>query len=150
MPNEGVGVNALPSDLDIIKATQAAYNIDDINSTVAIVNMSIPKFSISAKTDLTQALKNCGINDAFSSELSDFTPLTTDRNDLYVSKAEHTALVEIDENGVTGAAYTQIDLCGGAPRPEDEIDFILDRPFMFTITGRDGSILFAGIVRNID
>ena len=150
LPNEGVDVNMLPSDPDIIKATQTAYNIDDINSTVAIVNMSIPKFSISAKTDLTQALKNSGISDAFSSELSDFTPLTTDRNDLYVSKAEHTALVEIDENGVTGAAYTQIDLCGGAPRPEDEIDFILDRPFMFTITGRDGSILFAGIVRNID
>ena len=49
MPNEGVGVNALSSDPDIIKATQTAYNIDDINSTVAIVNMSIPKFSISAK-----------------------------------------------------------------------------------------------------
>ena len=70
--------------------------------------------------------------------------------DLARRSVDTTALVEIDENGVTGAAYTQIDLCGGAPRPEDEIDFILDRPFMFTITGRDGSILFAGIVRNID
>ena len=35
-------------------------------------------------------------------------------------------------------------------KPDDEIVFVLDRPFMFIVTGRDGSILFSGIVRNID
>jgi serine protease inhibitor len=37
----------------------------------------------------------------------------------------------------------------GAAGPDAEIDFVLDRPFLFLITGRDGSILFSGIVRNI-
>ena len=38
----------------------------------------------------------------------------------------------------------------GAAKPDEEIEFVLDRPFMFIVTGRDGSILFSGIVRNID
>ena len=33
--------------------------------------------------------------------------------------------------------------------PDDEIDFVLDRPFLFLVTGQDGSILFSGVVRNI-
>ena len=59
-------------------------------------------------------------------------------------------MVEIDENGVTGAAYTKLEISEGAAKPDDEIDFVLNRPFLFVITGRDGSILFSGIVRNID
>lgn len=59
-------------------------------------------------------------------------------------------MIEIDEEGVTGAAYTALNLAGGAALTEDEIDFVLDRPFMFVLTGADGSILFGGIVRNID
>ena len=34
--------------------------------------------------------------------------------------------------------------------PDDEIDFVLDRPFLFLVTGQDGSLLFSGVVRNID
>ena len=59
-------------------------------------------------------------------------------------------MVEVDENGVTGAAYTEIALAEGAAEPEEEIDFIVDRPFLFMVTGRDGSVLFAGIVKNIE
>jgi hypothetical protein len=38
--------------------------------------------------------------------------------------------------------------CGCAPLPEDqkEIDFVLDRPFIFAITGEDHLPLFAGVV----
>jgi serine protease inhibitor len=149
LPKEGVDVNSLLTDPDTIKATRTEYMTDDENASTAMVNMSIPKFSISNNSDLTQALKNCGISDIFDPLSSDFSPLTDDRNELYVSKAEHTALVEIDEQGVSGAAFTRVDLSGGAMLPEEEIDLVLDRPFMFMICGRDGSILFAGIVRNI-
>jgi serine protease inhibitor len=38
--------------------------------------------------------------------------------------------------------------CGAARPPEDEIDFILDRPFLFLITSRDNLPLFAGVVEN--
>lgn len=35
-------------------------------------------------------------------------------------------------------------------KKDEEIDFVIDRPFMFILTGGDGSILFSGIVRNIE
>ena len=112
--------------------------------------MSIPKFKVSGKIDLIDAIRSLGVTDALDYNLADFTPLTTDGDDLYLSKAQHAAMVEIDEHGVTGAAYTELAVTMGAAKPDDEIDFVLDRPFMFIVTGRDGSILFSGIVRNID
>ena len=35
---------------------------------------------------------------------------------------------------------------GAAVPPEEEIDFVLDRPFVFVITGEDGLPLFIGVV----
>ena len=32
----------------------------------------------------------------------------------------------------------------------EEIDFVLDKPFMFVVTGADGAVLFTGIVKNIN
>lgn len=151
LPNDGVDVNSLISDPDIIKAMPGVTyeETEDPNRSYCLVHMSVPKFNISYKSDLLEILKALGITDALDPKCSDFTPLTTD-TDIYVSRAEHAAMVEIDEHGVTGAAYTALMLDGmGTPVIEDEIDFVLDRPFMFVITGFDGSILFSGIVRNI-
>ena len=69
-------------------------------------------------------------------------------DEIYLSEASHAALVEIDEEGVTGAAYTELAMAAGAAMPQDEIDLVFDRPFLFTVTARDGSVLFAGIVQN--
>ena len=113
------------------------------------MNLSVPKFRVSGRTDLTAAARALGVTDALDAALSDFTPLTTERDDIYLSKAEHAAMIEIDEQGVTGAAYTEILLAGAGTPPEEELDFVLDRPFLFLVTGRDGSILFSGIIRNM-
>ena len=78
---------------------------------------------------------------------ADFTPLS-DLEGIALSKATHTAMVEIDENGVAGAAYTDLMSAGGA-LPDEVIRLNLDRPFVFMVTGKDGSLLFAGAVRNI-
>ena len=147
LPNEGLDVNALASDPDIMKAL--IYDGEDENRSNPLVNLAVPKFKVSGKTDLIEIVRALGITDALDPKLSDFTPLTTERNDLFMSKAEHAAMLEIDEHGVMGAAYTELAIVAGAALPDDEIDFVLDRPFMYIVTGRDGSILFSGIVRNI-
>jgi serine protease inhibitor len=51
----------------------------------------------------------------------------------------------IDEKGVTGAAYT-LSLRGMGAPPDEIVDFILDRPFLFVVQGHDGLPLFVGIV----
>ena len=150
LPQEGADVNALASDPQVFTVLHANRNRDDEGWYFPLVNLSVPKFSVSQKTDLLDAMHSLGITDALDPAVSDFTPLTKQIEGLFVSSAEHAAMVEIDENGVTGAAYTEIAVTEGALEPEDEIDFVLDRPFLFVVTGNDGSVLFSGIVRNIE
>ena len=59
---------------------------------------------------------------------------------------EHGARVGIDEQGVKAAAYTLATRDGGSSTPDEEVDFVLDRPFLFVITGVDGLPLFVGAV----
>ena len=35
---------------------------------------------------------------------------------------------------------------GATAPPEEEVDFVLDRPFLFAVTSQDGLPLFVGIV----
>lgn len=147
LPHEGMDVNVLASDPEVFSALEFS---EGGNWSYPEVHLSVPKFKVSADTDLIDTLKELGITDALDPSAADFTPVTEEEKSLYISSAEHAALVEIDENGVTGAAYTMLAMTEGAALPSDEIDFVLDRPFMFVVTGRDGSILFSGIVRNID
>ena len=149
LPNEGTDVNALASDPEVFKAVQA--EVTDENRSYFRVNLSVPKFRVSEKTDLLEIAGELGMTDVLDPALADFSPLTADREVLFLNKAEHAAMLEIGEHGVTGAAYTELGVIYGAgPPSEEELDFVLDRPFLFILVGRDGSVLFAGIVRNID
>lgn len=148
LPDENVDVNELVSAPDLMKVMQTEEDSNNWNSHM--VNLSVPKFKVSEKTDLIETVRALGVTDALDAELADFTPLSENKNGLYLSKADHAAMLEIDENGVTGAAYTELGVSETAAEiPDDEIDFTLDRPFLFLVTGQDGSILFSGVVRNI-
>ena len=157
LPEEGADVNDLLSDPEVFDAMAfdpEAWDENDPHWSFPLVNLSVPKFSVSGKTDLRETMKALGMTDVLIPGTAGFTPLLTDGREteaegLYVSSAEHAALVEIDENGVTGAAYTDLAVAEGAADPDDVIDFVLDRPFLFTVAAKDGSLLFAGVVRNI-
>ncbi|MBE5862555.1 MAG: serpin family protein [Lachnospiraceae bacterium] len=119
--------------------------------TNPLVHASIPKFHVDQKTDLIEFLAKQGMTDILNSNVSDFSPLTKDSKGIAVGKADHAAMVEIDEQGIKGAAYVDFGLLGaGIPKEREEIDFILDRPFIFVVYSNDGSVLFEGIVRNIE
>lgn len=65
---------------------------------------------------------------------------------IFISQTSHGARVMVDEEGCTAAAYTVMAAAGGAMPPVEEMDFVVDRPFIFVITGDSGLPLFAGIV----
>ena len=116
------------------------------DSKYLTVNLSMPKFDVSSSTDLIEGLKKLGVTDVFDYTASDFTPLT-DLPEIYVSQATHAARVIADEEKVEAAAITVIMTApSSAPPPADEIDFVLDRPFIFAITGASGLPLFTGVV----
>ncbi len=146
LPNGETDLNVLAADPDVLRALREA---DDWSRTD--VHLSAPKFRISAKTDLLETLRSLGVTDALDPSVSDFTPLTKEANQICVSRAEHAAMVEIDQEGVTGAAYNAAMVEEAAEEePEEPIEFVLDRPFLFIVTGADGSILFSGAVRNLE
>ena len=111
-----------------------------------IVNLSLPKFDISSQANLVEGLQALGVTDVFDPAVSDFSPMTTDMEGIYVSQVKHGVRVAVDEEGVTAAAYTMMATSGSGAPPEDEVDVVLDRPFLFALTSPDGLPLFTGVV----
>ena len=144
LPDEGITVAELAKDGELLELISGEQweNCKDI-----MVNLSMPKFDVSSSMDLGDDLQAMGITDVFDDTLSDFSPLTSDLENIYVSEAVHTARVMVDEEGCMATAFTVLEAAAGeAPGETDEIDFILDRPFLFVITNESGLPLFAGVV----
>ena len=87
------------------------------------------------------------MTDAFDAARADFSALTEEEIPAFVSRVQHAARVQIDEEGAVATAYTVVILGeGAAAPPEEEIDFVLDRPFLFVITDAQGLPMFVGVV----
>lgn len=144
LPDEGVDIKDILTDEQALALM--CMDISKVESKTLRVNLSLPKFDVKSKLDLASGLKNLGVTDCFSASEADFSPLTD--GSIWLDKVEHGARVAVDEEGVVAAAYTAMMLCGAAMPPEDEVDFVLDRPFVFVITGADNLPLFVGVVNN--
>lgn len=144
LPDEGVSVEEVVSDPELMDLLFRTYENPWENQKTLKVNLSMPKFDVASDLDLTEGLKNLGVTDVFDESVSDFTPMT-EKPGLYVSEAVHAARVKVDEEGCEAAAYTVMMVNATAMMPpEEEIDFVLDRPFVFVIT--TGVPLFIGVV----
>lgn len=150
LPDEGVEVNKLLYDKEVMDFifSENEFQNEWQNQKEIVINLSVPKFDITSQIDLQKGLENLGVTDVFDSEKSDFSPVT-DMKNTYIGKAQHDVRFAIDEKGVTATAYTVMLKCGGGAPPDDEIDFVLDRPFLFTITSDDGLPLFIGVVNQL-
>lgn len=144
LPDEGVSVDELLRDEQTLEFLLADGEWE--NSKYLIVNLSVPKFDVTSQMELGEGLRALGVTDVFDYVVSDFSPMTEDTDEVYVSTAQHDARVVIDEEGCTAAAYTVMAATGAAMPPEEEIDFVVDRPFLFAVTGADGVPLFVGVV----
>ena len=146
LPDEGVTPENLLEDVQVMDFLLNRSEWE--NSRYLIVNKAIPRFDITSQMDLREGLMALGITDVFDPEHSDFTPMTTDTDNIALSQVKHDARVTIDEDGCTAAAYTVMAMAGAAAPPKEEVDFVLDRPFLFAVTGIDGLPLFVGVVNH--
>lgn len=146
LPDEDKSVSDVLDSGNYLSLLTDGYDYE--NSRTLKVNLALPKFDVTSTIDLREGLTELGITDVFS-ENADFSELCS--SELYVNSARQSARVTIDEEGCTAAAFTEMLLCGSACQPENiqEIDFVLDRPFLFVITGLDGQPLFVGTVFNV-
>ena len=110
------------------------------------VNLSVPKFDVNSTMDLKGGLQEMGVTDVFSEGAANFSEITGDVP-IFLTAANQSVRVQIDEKGVKAAAYIEFPGATSPMPPEEIIDFILDRPFIFAIT--TGKIpLFMGAVNN--
>lgn len=145
LPDKDILPEDLLQDEEALRFLFTANKYNDWNNKKSLrVNLSLPKFDVSSQLSLKEGLQKLGVTDCFS-EKADFSPLTDDKP-IAVSAVNHGARVIADEKGVTAAAYTEMMLVGAAMPPEDEMDFTLDRPFLFAVMSDDNMPLFVGIV----
>lgn len=144
LPDEGVSVNELLADEEALSFLAASEDWE--NKTKANVFLSLPKFEVSSSLDLEEPLKRLGVTDCFDETLADFSPLIGETQ-ARVTGATHGACVRVDEKGVEGAAFTLIAM--GTTESSKPIGFTVDRPFIFVITGEDGTPMFIGVVNQI-
>ena len=121
------------------------------NSKYMLVNLSVPKFDVRSSCDLKEDLQAMGVTDVFDAQTADFSSSLYHHRELkefslFISAVNQATRVAIDEKGVTAASYIEIPGAGAAEPPEEIIDFIVDRPFVFVVTNRYDVPLFAGVV----
>ena len=146
LPDEGV----TPEELLTGGAVDFLLSRESTESKFMTIDFSVPKFDVSADTELSAALRSLGVTDVFAADTADFSPLMDNADGIALSQAKHAARVAIDEEGVIAAAYTVMAAAGAAMPPDERVEFTLDRPFLFAVTGESGAVLFAGIVNTPD
>lgn len=137
-------------EISIDQVLQALSESDENlwkNTILADINLKMPRFALENKLDLVSTLQALGMKKAFTNE-ADFSSMSD--ISTYISLVQQATRLKVDEEGSEGAAVTVIegylsDLM--RPLPEEEVDFFLDRPFLFQIIeSSTGTVLFMGQV----
>ena len=116
------------------------------NSKYMMVRLQLPKFDIRASGDLKEDLQAMGVTNVFQPGAADFGKAVLEDLPMSIGAVNQATRVAIDEEGVTAASYIEMPLCGSAAPPDEHVDFIVDRPFIFVIQNRYDLPLFAGVV----
>jgi len=149
LPNEGVTVDELLMDDEAMRFLISDEKDLWENKKNYCIKLEVPKFDVSSQIDLKTELEKLGVTDIMDPLVADFGPLTDSVTDMFLSSASHGARVLIDEKGCEASAYTILVTEGTAISPKEKIDFVVNRPFIFTITSDVDMPLFVGVVNNV-
>jgi serpin B len=139
LPRSNDGLSQLEASLSLAK-------LDGSLKTLASrrVEVSLPRFKLTAECELKDALSALGMPAAFDSRQADFSGMTGKR-ELAISAVVHKAFVEVDEKGTEAAAATGVVMARTMVKLAPPPAFRADHPFLFLIRdNRNGSILFLG------
>ena len=143
LPDEGYTTGDVLADGQYM---QMVLQQDWENTKWMKVNLSVPKFDVNSTLNLKDGLQEMGVTDVFNEGAANFSEITGDVP-IFLTAANQSVRVQIDEEGVKAAAYIEFPGATSPMPPEEIIDFILDRPFIFAIT-TDNIPLFMGTVNN--
>lgn len=144
LPDEDKDVSQLLQSSQYLECVTNPDAYAETNGKYMKVNLSVPKFDISSSINLQSCLETLGVTDVFAPGAADFTQILTGTS-VYLTAANQATRVTIDEDGVKAATYIEFPGAGAAAPPDEIIDFILDRPFVFVIA-KENLPLFTGVV----
>ncbi len=148
LPDEGKTVDDVLNGGDYMDMITLSDAFPEENHKWMKVNLSVPKFDISSSVDLEPALKEMGLAEIFAFYGNDFSASVDSEEPVYLESINQDTRVTVDEDGVKAASYIILNFGAGAAQPPDEIiDFVLDRPFVFAIT-TENIPMFVGTVNN--
>ena len=144
LPDEDVTVDELLQDKELEEFYMSEENWS--NYAYAQVNMAMPEFDITSDLDLKDGLCELGIKDIFDERTADFSPMLANEDDICLSEISHSSRFVVNEEGCNAGACIKIGEGGLGGGDFKTVDFVLNRPFLFVITGVDGMPLFIGVV----
>lgn len=107
--------------------------------------LAFPKFEAEWSGSLQEMLTDMGLEAAFTPGLADFSRMGDRSNGYYLSEVLHAAKLQVNEKGTEAAAATLVAPGSGAPPPEQGVELLLDRPFLYGIFDRQNGLpLFLG------
>ncbi len=149
LPDEDKTVNDVLSGGDYMNMITLSEEFPEENCKWMKVNLSVPQFDVSSSIDLKEGLQNVGLTKVFDWTQNGFASSLRSKSTeypVYLDSINQSTRVKIDEKGVTAASYIELGFGAGSAMPPDEIiDFVLDRPFVFAIT-KNQIPLFVGTV----
>lgn len=138
LPNRGKSIDEVMAALDTKKVGELRRNMDE-----CVVDLKLPRFTISQETTLNDIISKLGAPTMFSGS-ADFSNFAS--GNLNISKMIQKAKIEVSEEGTKASAVTMAMVAMTALRPEPrKVVFHANRPFVYMITENStGAILFMG------
>ncbi len=138
LPNEKITVNEYLSTLDGKKLHDLL-----VNSEIASVKTSIPKFETAYEAEMKNILKNMGIQAAFDCVSADFRGLgESSEGNIYIDKVLHKTYISVGEKGTKAGAATSIQMNDECVNIEPAKEVYLNRPFVYMLIDCETNIPF--------
>ena len=115
---------------------------------VAMMNFSMPKFTLSYSADMNDMLENMGLKTMFDPAQARLGGMGTGKGaSLYVSQVLQKVKIEVDEKGTEAAAVTEAAMALNCMPPDDMVELHLDSPFVYAVMDMEsGMPLFIGVL----
>lgn len=138
LPAEG-NFTAFEAELDLTRLQHIRQQL-----TAHLVDVRMPSFQLEHEVNLTSALQDFGMHEAFQAGMADFSGIDGSQT-LLIDSAVHQAVIDVDEYGTEAAAATAVHM--GVTNAPPWAELTINRPFIFLIEEHEtGSILFMGRV----
>jgi serpin B len=109
----------------------------------AKVFLSLPKFKLEEKMNLSNKLSAMGMDKAFNRD-ADFSGMNGEKN-LFIDEMIHKAFIEVGESGTEAAAATGAIMSLKSALRDEPVRFNVNHPFLYFIRDHQtGCIIFLG------